>query len=1196
MGTVYKTQDLLTGQQVALKSIALTPSLGSSLPPPLGLASTMLTAAAEPSSQQTVGPESPGAQNTLAEIHIELGGSEGQQAQRLALAQEFRTLASLRHPHIISVLDYGFDAHKAPFFTMELLHDAQPLRAAAAGRPLGEQVALLAQVAQALSYLHRHGVIHRDLKPGNVLVVNTAEGRCAKVLDFGLAMAKPRAPQLATEIAGTLAYMAPESVLGETPSEAADLYALGVMAFELFAGQHPFNQQHAGELVAAILDHVPEVTSLPIPPALQQLLGRLLAKDPRRRLADGTQLAAELADAVGLPRLTESASLRDSFLQAARFIGRESEFATLSAALSGVFQNRGGRFLIGGESGAGKTRLLEEVRTQALVRGALVLRGQAVHGAGTAYHMFRGVLRSLSLYVDLSELEASVLWALVPDLPQLLGRPIAEAPELEPRAMQERLFAVVGGIVSRLGQPTVFVLEDLQWVRAESLALLTYLTQGAESRPHLFLASYRDDEAATLPSQLPGTQVLKLQRLAKTEVAALSASMIGESELRPDIVDLLHKETEGNVFFLIEVMRFLAESSGALSEVGKHTLPSRVFAGGMRAVVERRLQRVPEPAQPLLRLAAVAGRQLDLAMLQAAIPDAASWLLPCADAAVLEIVEQRWQFAHDKLRERLLEDVDGAALRRLHKQVAQAIEAAYPDVAPFAGPLAYHYRAAAEPARAAHYDLRAGEQALKDGALQSAMTHLGLALEYYDRHDGEALLRARLRRQLSEASYALGRVQDSIAHFRPGRSLLGHPYPEGPLRRGLQTAAQAIVQTAHALLPQLARRSRLSIKELHELVALNRAAQESFIWHGQENDAILCGIEAVNAGEATGEVNEELITGYAFMAYLLCILGLQRAARFYLDQGAAGLHRCDDPLAQFQLLRAGAAIRIMWREWDRALADGTQALQEARRLGDPSRELFSILQQCSASLYSGRHADAGGFTKELLAKAQQVGNAQYVGWSSSMLAALTLRCGDASEATAPAQRAHELAVKSHDMLGEIFNAGLLSAAALHVGDYDGARSWATEYLRSIARTPFPGHGLLEGYAAPVEVLVRLLQVCTSDAERPQLRAQARKALDVLKSYASRIPLGRARHLLWEGHWAALHGRSTRADELWEQCQREATRHDMPYEAALAWAALAAARNASPSGQLYRQRAERELTTLGVGKEALRRTLDPAGSR
>ena len=101
---------------------------------------------------------------------------------RLTLAREFRLLSSLRHPNIISVLDYGFDDELRPYFTMELLERAESiLRAAAAPTPDGK-VDLLAQTLQALAYLHRRGVIHRDLKPGNVMVV---DGR-VKVLDFGV--------------------------------------------------------------------------------------------------------------------------------------------------------------------------------------------------------------------------------------------------------------------------------------------------------------------------------------------------------------------------------------------------------------------------------------------------------------------------------------------------------------------------------------------------------------------------------------------------------------------------------------------------------------------------------------------------------------------------------------------------------------------------------------------------------------------------------------------------------------------------------------------------------------------------------------------------------------------------------------------------------------------------------------------------
>ena len=104
----------------------------------------------------------------------------------MVLAKEFSVLASLRHPNIISVLDYGFDNFGQPFFTMELLENAQPLLAAGRDRAQQAQVDLLVQILRALAYLHRRGVIHRDLKPDNVLVI---DGQ-VKVLDFGLAFSR----------------------------------------------------------------------------------------------------------------------------------------------------------------------------------------------------------------------------------------------------------------------------------------------------------------------------------------------------------------------------------------------------------------------------------------------------------------------------------------------------------------------------------------------------------------------------------------------------------------------------------------------------------------------------------------------------------------------------------------------------------------------------------------------------------------------------------------------------------------------------------------------------------------------------------------------------------------------------------------------------------------------------------------------
>src|SRR5690606_24990023 len=144
---------------------------------------------------------------------------------------EFQALAALRHPGVITVRDYGFDQEQLPYFTMEILPQARPITTV--GERLGEngRIQLLLHLLTTLIYVHRCGIIHRDLKPGNVLV--DSQGN-VKVLDFGLALTPGTAPLPS----GTLAYMAPELLQGGTATVASDLYAVGLMAYELLAGWH----------------------------------------------------------------------------------------------------------------------------------------------------------------------------------------------------------------------------------------------------------------------------------------------------------------------------------------------------------------------------------------------------------------------------------------------------------------------------------------------------------------------------------------------------------------------------------------------------------------------------------------------------------------------------------------------------------------------------------------------------------------------------------------------------------------------------------------------------------------------------------------------------------------------------------------------------------------------------------------------
>src|SRR5262249_4485576 len=150
----------------------------------------------------------------------------------VALAHEFRLLASLRHPYIVSVLDYGFDNNRQPYFTMELLDSPQSIVDARNPASFDAKIFLLTQLIRALASLHRRGILHRDLKPTNVLVSHDE----VKVVDFGLSASV----QEASGTVGTLAYIAPEVLQGEAPTAAADLYAVGVIAYEMFAGRHPF--------------------------------------------------------------------------------------------------------------------------------------------------------------------------------------------------------------------------------------------------------------------------------------------------------------------------------------------------------------------------------------------------------------------------------------------------------------------------------------------------------------------------------------------------------------------------------------------------------------------------------------------------------------------------------------------------------------------------------------------------------------------------------------------------------------------------------------------------------------------------------------------------------------------------------------------------------------------------------------------
>jgi predicted ATPase len=694
MGSVYLALDRLSHQQVAVK----------------------LVTTAGDSDQRSVHP-----------LLTDSG------TERLALTREFRLLASLRHPNIISVLDYGFDREQQPYFVMELLETPRTILEAAHDRPFGERIALIVQGLHALAYLHRRSVIHRDLKPSNVLV----DGGRVKLLDFGIAEIRKRAVSSANHgVAGTLAYLAPELLAAEPATEASDLYAFGMMCYEVFSGRHPYAGSSLPVMMQQIVREVPRLSTEDFDPRLIPILGRLLAKDPRQRYGAADEVLRDLARAFDLAIVEEGAQ-RDSFLQAAQLVGRRAELQELVEHLDQAMIGRGGLSLIAGESGVGKSRLLDELRSLSLVKGALVVTGQGVLTGRSPYHIWREPLRWLCLVAAPTDEEAAILRPVVPDIAELLERPVAEPALLDPLAAQKRLQATIENQLKRLRQPITIILEDLHWAGTESVALLIAMADACKSLPVALFASYRDDERPELTEILQRFARVKLDRLTTAGIAELTVSMLGPAGRHPALLDFLERETEGNVFFLVEVVRALAEEAGTLSEIDGANLPEHISTGGIQRIVLRRLQRLPRPARPLLQLAALHGRRVDPNLLKQLEPtlDVPFWLRACAEVAVIEPEGERWRFSHDRLREALLNDISGTEKRALHRRLAVALEdRSGGGAAERVAALAHHWREAAEvgdplaTAKAVTYLERVGRLALDSCSAAEAEGHLLEAL------------------------------------------------------------------------------------------------------------------------------------------------------------------------------------------------------------------------------------------------------------------------------------------------------------------------------------------------------------------------------------------------------------------------------------------------------------------------------------
>ncbi len=701
------------------------------------------------------------------------------------------------------------------------------------------------------------GILHRDIKPSNVLVVNGE----VKLLDFGIAA------RVSTdfEFAGTLEYIAPELLLWQPASTASDLYSVGVILYQVLAGQFPFSRDSMTRMLEGILGkdasqqtippnvaemlknyrpseqfnsqpdtdrqdlnaEAPENTeaelALPedVPLPVVDLVRKLLKRRAEERYQNANTALRALASVVPFPLQVETAATRESLLQATELLGREEEISKLTALMKRAQGGQGASVLVGGESGVGKSRLLFELRTQALVSGLWVVEGQSVSEGGGYYHELLPLFRMLCVRTDILDVEAAVLKPLMPEISSLLEHPVADPPPTSPQETQARLIATLLGLIGKVKKPLLIILEDLHWARGETLALLAAVTPKLTHLPVLLVGTFRSEEKPALPAQLPAAELLPLGRFGKNDIGRLSTSMLGAVGATPALVSYLGQQTEGNVFFLIEIVRALAENAGELGRIQDGELPESVLTLGIERMVERRIDRVRPAFGDLLDFAATNGRKLDLLVLERAFPsaDLRTFLFECANAAVLESQGTEWRFAHDKLRETLLRRLDGNTRKTLHHKVGDAIEAAYigVDRDRMSVALGHHFQQAGVFDKALEYYLRAGDGAAKLFLYEEARVHYGTALTTLEqlpetpvrqRQHVDILLKQVMVGLYSDATELRSRRLSKARLLLDGLTQAGKTVPEDRLRqarvdyytgRGLHLSSQPQEAIQHFL-------------------------------------------------------------------------------------------------------------------------------------------------------------------------------------------------------------------------------------------------------------------------------------------------------------------------------------------------------------------------------------------------------------
>ncbi|WP_449418330.1 trifunctional serine/threonine-protein kinase/ATP-binding protein/sensor histidine kinase [Phormidium nigroviride] len=542
----------------------------------------------------------------------------------------------------------------------------------AAKKPtIKEFLSIALQLAIGLTELHQHSIIHKDIKPSNIII--NATTKQLKLIDFSIATRLSReTPTInnPNELEGTLAYMSPEQTgrMNRTLDYRTDFYSLGITCYEMLTGQVPFTSFEPLELVYCHIAKNPtpiQQLNPEIPDAISAIVMKLIAKNAEDRYQSAQGLKVDLEEC--LNQLQATGRIRNltpgkkdksgQFLIPQKLYGRESEVAALLEAFERISNPPTGLsqveiMLVSGYSGIGKTSVVQEVH-KPIVRQ----RGYFTTGK---FDQFKRNIPYAAIIQAFSELirqqltettEQIAIWKsellkalgvngqviidVIPEVELIIGNQ-PEIPELEPTASQNRFNLVFKQFISvftKKSHPLVLFLDDLQWADLASLKLIQLLMTDYDSEYLLLIGAYRDNEVSPTHALISTLEEIQktgaivnnivLQPLTLNIVDLILADTLKDSERSQELSRLIFNKTQGNPFFMNQLLQTMyAEKLLQFDFKQGYWLWNleEIQAIGITdynvvQLVARNLQKLPEATQEALKLAACIGNSFYLDVL-----------------------------------------------------------------------------------------------------------------------------------------------------------------------------------------------------------------------------------------------------------------------------------------------------------------------------------------------------------------------------------------------------------------------------------------------------------------------------------------------------------------------------------------------------------------------------------------------------